>query len=792
MVTEADTCRKYVLPKLHAAGWDDDRINEQRTITDGQILVVGDLVRRRQSKRVDYLLRYDRDRMLAVVEAKAEDATPGKGIQQAMQYAAMLDIKFAYSTNGRGIIEHDFITGKERSIERFPTPDELLARTLKKEGIVSDEMKQIALTPTSRLTDKPLRYYQEVAVNRTIGHIVKGNHRVLLTMATGTGKTLVAFQIIWKLWNARWNAKGDYRRPRVLYLADRDILVDDPKDNTFLQFGDARQRIEGEAVKSREIYFSTYQAIAKDERRPGLYRQYPPDFFDLVVVDECHRGSARDESNWREILEYFAPACQIGMTATPKRNDNVDTYKYFGNPIYMYTLREGIEDGFLAPYIVRRVVSSADAFGWRPISGERDKLGRLIPAGEYGTRDFERSLSLKARTEAIANNITQHLKETDRFAKTIVFCVDMEHAEHMRMALVNANSDLAKQYPDYVVRIVSEEGVVGKGHLGRFKEVDSKTPVIATTSQLLTTGVDIPTCKNIVLVKHIESLADFKQIIGRGTRIRDDYGKLFFTILDYTGSATRLFADPEFDGEPALLTQEEMDEHGKRTAQTIEAAMKLGPQDELGPPIAMQGKPKTLEPGVPEPRKYYVDGETVSIIAEMVYELDARGNQIRAMKYTDYTRDKVRSMYTKAADLRSKWGNPEERVAIVESLEDRGVSLEKLAEVTKMYDADRFDLLCHVAFNAPLRTRRERAESVKRNHKDFFEQYSSVAREILNEILDKYVEFGMEQFKLPDILKIAPIDKHGNVIEIADTFGNSQKLRAAVDNMQNMLYQEVE
>ena len=379
-------------------------------------------------------------------------------------------------------------------------------------------------------------------------------------MATGTGKTLVAFQICWKLWNARWNRTGDYRRPKILYLADRNILVDDPKDKDFAPFGDARHKIEfGQAIKSREMYFSTYQAIAKDERRPGLYREYAPDFFDLIIVDECHRGSARDESNWREILEYFKPAFQLGMTATPLREDNRDTYRYFGNPIYTYSLRQGIEDGFLAPYRVHRVVTTYDATGWRPSQGELDRYGREIPDGEYHTPDFERVVALRARTEAVAHHLTDFLKKTDPFGKTIVFCVDQEHADEMRRALNNLNPDLVQKYPDYVCRITSEEGQIGRGHLSNFQELEKPTPVIVTTSKLLTTGVDVQTCKNIALVQVINSMTEFKQIIGRGTRVRDDYGKLFFSILDYTGSATRLFADPEFDGDPALITQEEID-----------------------------------------------------------------------------------------------------------------------------------------------------------------------------------------------------------------------------------------
>ncbi|MHC1565261.1 MAG: EcoAI/FtnUII family type I restriction enzme subunit R, partial [Candidatus Syntropharchaeales archaeon] len=460
MITEADTCRKYVVPKLYGAGWVDEQINEQKTFTDGRIVVIGNEVRRKRPKRADYILKISNNFPIAVVEAKAAYKDPGDGLQQAKEYAEILGLKFAYSTNGHGIIEHDYITGIEKHLDDFPSPQELWSR-LKKSENIDDQIEKGLLQPLFNLPDKKPRYYQEIAVNRAIKAVLQGKKRILLTLATGTGKTYIAFQIIWKLWNSRWNRVGEHRKPKVLYLADRNVLIDDPKDKTFSILGDARHKIQGEAVKSREIYFSTYQAIAKDERRPGIYREYAPDFFDLIIVDECHRGSARDDSNWRDILEYFRPAVQIGMTATPLRDDNRDTYRYFGDPIYIYSLKQGIEDGFLAPYKVQRIVTSVDATGWRPRTGEVDRYGREIPDGEYGTKDFERILSFKARTEAVAKHLTEYLKNADRFAKTIVFCVDQEHAEQMRMALNNLNAEIVKEDPDYVVRVVSEEGKVG-------------------------------------------------------------------------------------------------------------------------------------------------------------------------------------------------------------------------------------------------------------------------------------------------------------------------------------------
>jgi type I restriction enzyme R subunit len=782
-LTEADTCRRYVIPKLYAAGWTDDQISEQRTFTDGRIVVAGKKAIRKPQKRADYLLRYRRDFGLAVIEAKSTYRRAGDGLQQAKEYAQFLDLKFAYATNGQSIVEHDFLTGRDNDLETFPTPDELWNRLRRAEEI-SDETAERLLAPYYHLSGKTPRYYQEISINRAVQAIVQGKKRVLLTLATGTGKTVVAFQICWKLWNSRWNRTGQYRRPRILYLADRNVLVDDPKDKIFAPFGDARYKIEGEAPKSREMYFATYQAIARDENRPGLYREFSPDFFDLVIVDECHRGSARDESNWREILDYFEPAAKLGMTATPMRNDNRDTYRYFGNPLYIYSLRQGIDDGFLAPYRVHRIVTTADAAGWRPTRGEIDRFGREIPDAEYGTRDFERAVALKVRTQTIAHNISQFLKKTDRFAKTIVFCVDQEHAEEMRKALNNENTDLTKQYPDYVARVVSDEGKIGRGHLDKFMELESQVPAIVTTSQMMTTGVDVPTCKNVVLARVINSMTAFKQIIGRGTRVRDDYNKLYFNILDYTGSATRLFADPEFDGEPALITEEEMNEQGEKVTE-VEIITDTEAQEITGegPP------PNVFSDDIPElPRKFYVDNGWVEVVAHLVYELDADGKKLRVQKFTDYTCDKVRNMYPSAAELRSKWSNAEERAAIIAALEERGISFEELAESSQQPDADPFDLLCHIAFNAPIRTRRERAERLKSERTDFFDRYGPHAREVLMEILDKYIEYGTAQFEIPEILKVPPISDRGTVTEIATFFGGGPQLRNAVEELQTLLY----
>jgi len=789
-LNEADTCRVYVTPKLREAGWESlpHSITEQYTFTDGRIEFHGNKTRRGEQKRADYLLQYMRDFPIAAVEAKPEGEPAGKGMQQAKDYAEILGLKFAYATNGHEILEFDYTTGREQSLSAFPSPKELFTRLKVSEGI-ADEAVDTLLSPYHHLSGFSPRYYQQIAINRAVQAVLQGNKRILLTMATGTGKTVAAFQICWKLWSSRWNRSGEYRKPRILFLADRNVLVDDPKDKTFAAFGDARFKIEkGQVSKGREIYFAIYQAIAKDERRPGLYKEFSPDFFDLIIVDECHRGSARDESNWREILEYFEPAYQIGMTATPKRDDNLATYRYFGNPIYTYSLRQGIDDGFLAPYRVHRVITDVDASGWRPSKGEVDRYGREIPDGEYQTKDFERVIALRSRTDAIARHLADFMKRTDRFAKTIVFCVNQEHADEMRRALNNLNTDLVQKHSDYVARVTSEEGKIGKGHLSRFQELETTTPVILTTSQLLTTGVDVPTCKNIVLARVVNSMTDFKQIIGRGTRLREDYGKLWFNIIDYTGSATKNFADPDFDGYPEIEEEIIIDEDGCEQRELTAAeseTFREGEPDEY--PAGEAGEKEDVDG---EPRKYYVDGGAIRIASHLVYELDADGKQLSVVQYTDYTAGKVRMLFSSSDELRDRWADPVKREEVLAELEERGITFDELAEVTGKPDADPLDLLCHIAFEAPLRTRRERAEYLRKNKPDFFDQYGPEAREILSTLLDKYTDFGPKQFEIPDALQVAPISDHGNVMEISSLFGGAVRMKAAVDKMQSLLYNQ--
>jgi type I restriction enzyme, R subunit len=791
-MNEAETCRTMVRPKLEAAGWlanGERHYREQLHITAGRVVLAGGKPKRQKRKIPDFLLYFTRDVPLAVVEAKSDQRPASDGFQQAKDYAQTLGLKFAYSTNGTKIIEYDYLTHTETEIDSFPTPAELWQRYQIGMGF-SGAVRDALLVPDYFVEKKQPRYYQRIAIDAAVRAIVGGQKRCLLTLATGTGKTTVGFQVCWKLSSANWNAKGDAtRKPRILFLADRNKLVDDPKDRDFAPFGLTRHKISGKAEKGREMFFALYQSLAGDGTAPPLYKQYPPDYFDLIVIDECHRGSANDEGRWRAILTYFEPAYQLGMTATPLREDNKDTYLYFGNPLYTYSLKQGIEDGFLAPYRVHRVVTTFDAAGWRPNKGQLDKNQKPIPDQEYHTKDFERVLSLEARNEAVARHITDFLKKTDRYAKTIIFCVDQEHASMMRKALHNLNKDMAAEATakgsEYVARVTADEGDIGGGFLDQFQDPEQSFPVILTTSQLLTTGVDAPTCRNVVLVRVVGSMTEFKQIIGRGTRLREDHGKLFFNILDYTGSATRKFADPDFDGTPAEATQEEIDEYGKTIATTPEPVPLPEPDEE----DEADGKGVILDPPPPgEPRKLYAHGGAGGIDTEITLDLDADGKKLRTVEITKYVGEEVQKLATDTADLRKKWANVAQRKEVVEALEQRGVDFQVLAAEAGQPDADPFDLLCHVAYNAPLLTRKQRAEKLRKNKPDFFAQYGPDARAVLDAILDKYAEHGVGEFTLPNVLEVPPISALGSLSEIAGRFGGTDKLLAAVDKLQEYLY----
>ena len=796
VMTEADTCREFVTPKLVEAGWANApcAIGEQRSFTNGRIIVAGGKVRRGQQKRADYLLYYRRDYPLAVVEAKEIGLPAETGVQQAREYAEILGLKFAYATNGHRIIEIDYTTGTEREVDRYATPDELFARLTSAAHLPQDGAKHL-LEPFNLTSGKVPRYYQQIAIQRVIEAILMGQKRILATLATGTGKTNVAFQVCWKLWNSKWNRTGEYRRPKILFLADRNILVDDPMAKMFAPFGDARHKISGgDTSQSRDMYFGIYQALATTTA--DVFRQYRPDFFDLIIIDECHRGSSRDESAWRAVLDYFSPAVQFGMTATPLREESRDSYEYFGNPVYTYSLRQGIEDGFLAPYRVHRVITTVDAAGWRPSKDELDRFGRKVPDDEYQTKDFERVVALRARTRAMARHLTDLLKGTDRFAKTLVFCVDQEHAAEMRQELINLNSDLVQQYPNYVCRVTADEGDIGLAHLADFQDVDKTTPVILTTSQLLTTGVDAEMVKNVVLARVVGSRSEFKQIIGRGTRLKVDYGKEYFNIIDFTGTATQHFADPDFDGDPARIEIVTIDEAGEQIGAT---ATEPQAQTEAQEETKYPEQEEQIGPGVghlineppPEPRKFYIDGGEVEVIGHLVYDLDTDGKKLQVVKYTDYSGRALRTLYPTREALQSKWANPDTRAEVLRELTERGISFEELASSSDQPDADPFDLLCHLAWNAPLRTRRQRADAAKRQTQDLFAQYGDTAREILTLLLDRYIERGIIQFNaLSELMKVQPFDRYGSPFEIATRhFGGVPAMREAVTRLQTVLYQ---
>ncbi len=791
---EKDTCRDYVVPRLDAAGW-KDRFVEQYRVTDGKIVPIPRRPKRRRDHkrddplRADYVLEYEPNVPVAVVEAKREHKRAGDGLQQAKRYAEMLRLPLAYSTNGKGIVEHDYDTGLEANLDAFPTPDEMWQRYRAWKGLVGEVAIETLLLPFNRdlrLPDgrvKEPRYYQRAAIDAALGAMLNdGRDRVLLTLATGTGKTFVALQIIWKLWQSRWR---EGRRPRFLYLADRNILVDQPIEREFKPvFGDAIWKVQGEAKTGREVYFALYQSLADSGDALGAFRDYPPDYFDLIVVDECHRGSARDESSWRAILDHFAPAVQLGMTATPLREENRDTYGYFGDPAYTYSLAQGIDDGFLAPYRVRRVVLSPDAEGWSPSPGQLDRFGREIPEGMYETKHFERVVSLLVRTDQAARHLSDYLRRTDRMAKTVVFCVDSEHADQMRQSLNNANTDLARQYPNYAVRIVSDEGDVGRQHLGDFADPERETPVIATTSQMLSTGVDLPTVRNIVLFKPIGSMVDFKQIIGRGTRLYPDDDKLTFEIIDYSG-ATALFEDPEFDGPPETPpVTEEIDEEGGIVSEpeVAEPEPAYGDEDTGSD----EADPDDVEDVAV--RKFYVDDGTAYVAVEGIYLPDPTTGRLRLAEYSDYLAETVRRLYPSPNDLRAAWHTPPGRTEVADALLTRGIDLAEAAERLGLGDLDPLDLLVHVAWNGDAITRRERAGRVRSRQSAFLGSFSPEARAVLADLLDKYADHGISQLDDLRVLEVPPLDRHGSPTEIAAQFGGAHGFKDAVERLEELLY----
>jgi type I restriction enzyme R subunit len=773
-LTERDICTKFITPAIvETAGWDrDTQLKEELSLTKGRVIVRGKLHSRGISKRADYVLYHKTNIPLAVIEAKDNSHTIASGIQQAIEYAQLLDVPFAYSSNGDGFIEHDRTKSVERELplDEFPTPQELWRRYCEYKGIDDPEEKRIyAQDYYPSPENKSPRYYQLTAVNRTIEAIAKGQNRVLLVMATGTGKTFTSFQIIWRLWKSG-------TKKRILFLADRNILVDQTRTNDFKPFGSAMTKIQKRnADKSYEIYLALYQAITGPLESQKIFKQFSPEFFDLIVVDECHRGSAEEDSAWREILEYFSNATQIGMTATPRETKYVSNIDYFGDPVFTYSLKQGIEDGFLAPYKVVRIDIDKDLTGWRPEKGKKDKYGKEIPDRIYNQSDYDAELVLEKRNKLVAEKITQYLKATDRFDKTIVFCEDIPHAERMRSLLVNQNSDLCAQNSKYVMQITGDNKE-GKAELDNFILPESKYPVIVTTSKLLSTGVDAQTCKLIVLDKQIQSLTEFKQIIGRGTRINEAYGKAFFTIMDFR-RATELFADPAFDGQPVQIYEPKGDD-------PVVPPDDPGEQPDGGDEVTddeVQVGPK----GKSQRRtKYYVDDVEVNLVAERVQYYGKDGKLITE-SLNDYTRKAVNNNFASLTDFLRKWTSADRKQVIVEELENEGILLEALAEEVGR-DFDPFDLIAHVAYGQKPLTRRERAESVKK--RNYFVKYGDKARTVLEALLDKYADEGLTNLEDPKVLNVQPFNNYGTPIEIIQAFGGKEKYFQAVKDLEQQLY----
>jgi type I restriction enzyme, R subunit len=777
-LSERDICTKLIAPAIERAGWTQDQIREEVSFTKGRVIVRGKLVTRGQSKRADYVLSYKPGLPLAIVEAKDNHHGVGEGMQQALEYAEMLHVPFVFSSNGDGFLAHDR-TGNSDPVEegltldQFPSPDELWRRYCAWKGITDETEPVVTQDYYSDGSDKAPRYYQLNAINRTVEAIARGEDRILLVLATGTGKTFTAFQIIWRLWKAR-------AKKRILFLADRNILVDQTKTNDFKPFGKAMTKVTNRKVdKSYEIYLALYQAITGTDDSKDIFKQFSPDFFDLIVVDECHRGSAAENSAWREILTYFSAATQIGLTATPKETDDVSTTHYFGDPVYTYSLKQGIEDGFLAPYKVVRFDLDKDLEGWRPTKGKRDKHGTEIQDRVYKQADFDRTLVLEKRTALVAEKLTDFLKATDRMAKTIVFCEDIDHAERMRSALVNENGDLCAQDRRYVMRITGDNPE-GKAELDNFIHPEKTHPVVVTTSKLMTTGVDAQTCKVVVLDQTIKSLAEFKQIVGRGTRIREDFDKLYFTILDFR-RATEHFADPDFDGVPERIYEPRGDDP------VAPPDDDTGAEPEVTPGAGLDGLSDVTygrEGKGGRRTKYVVADVPVYLVKERVQYYDKSGKLVEE-SLRDYVKKAVREEVPTLDAFLRRFREADRKRDVFEELEARGFLLDAVAdEIGRDYSA--FDLVCHVAFDQPLLTRKERATRVAAG--SYFARYGEQARAVLEALLAKYADEGVDDIEDTGLLKVHPLTSFGTPVEIVNAFGGRDAYLAAVRALQNELY----
>lgn len=774
-LSERDICSKFITPAITNAGWDlHTQIREEVSFTKGRIIVRGKLHSRGKQKRADYILYYKTNIPIAIIEAKDNSHNVGAGMQQALNYAETLEIPFVFSSNGNAFLLNDRTgnaaqTEQEIALHEFPSPAELWLRYCEWKGIKTEQAKTTIEMPYyDDGSGRAPRYYQASAINNTIEAVARRQQRILLVMATGTGKTYTAFQIIWRLWKSG-------SKKRILFLADRNILVDQTKNNDFKPFGKAMTKISKRQIdKSYEIYLSLYQAVTGNEEDKNIYKQFSPDFFDLIVVDECHRGSAAEDSAWREVLEYFGNATHVGLTATPKETKDVSSITYFGDPVYSYTLKQGIEDGFLAPYKVVRIDIDKDLQGWRPNAGQVDKMGQVIEDRIYNQSDMDRTLVLEKRTELVAQKITEYIQLTDPYAKTIVFCDDIDHAERMRQALVNLNPDRVKENRKYVMRITGDENE-GKAELDNFINPEERYPVIACTSKLMTTGVDAQTCKLVVLDQNIKSMTEFKQIIGRGTRINEDYGKYWFTIMDFK-KATELFADKDFDGDPVVIFEPKPGEPP------------VPPEDESddGESTTSGDKPDiTGGPDEPGGRVKYVVGDVeVRVVAQRVQYYGPEGKLITE-SLKDYTKSKVKNNFASLDDFLRTWTNAERKAALITELEQHGVLLDALAEEVGK-DFDPFDLVCHIVFDQPPLTRIERAAQVKK--RNYFAKYGTQAHQVLEALLDKYADTGVENIEDIKILTLDPFRTMGSAPELISAFGGKQGYLNALKELEQQLY----
>ena len=783
-LTESDARLRHIDPAIAKAGWQAEQVFTEYYFAAGEVMVRGNKTKRKEGKKCDYLLTTTNlETPLAIIEAKAHYISVGDGMQQAIEYAIILDVPFAYSTNGKGFLEHDMLTGVERELnmDALPTHDELVARysTARDLTPIQQEVIQQPYHFNIFKAMKP-RYYQRIAIDRTLAAVSQGQNRIILVMATGTGKTYTAFQIIWRL-------KQLGLKKRILYLADRNILIDQTIQNDFKPFEKVITKVQGRELDSAyEIYMSLYQQLA-GESGEEPFRQFKPNFFDLIIVDECHRGSAKEESLWRRVLDYFGSATHIGLTATPKESKEVSNTHYFGEPIYTYSLKQGIQDGFLAPYKVIRVHIDKDDKGWRPEKDKRDIEGRLVDDQEYNVKDFDRKLIIDERTQLVARRITEWLKSNDRYAKTIVFCVDIDHAERMRQALINENSDIVKDHPRYIMRITGDNQE-GKNQLDNFIDVKETYPTIVTTSKLMTTGVDCQTCKLIVLESNIGSMTEFKQIIGRGTRLREDAGKLYFTIMDFRG-VTKLFADKDFDGTPIQIM--EVPEGGNISdAEEVEGeASEDDNQDDWE-----EGKDTTTDEGATwtaptdeetKSKKIRVNDVDVQISSEHVKFFDENGKLVTE-SLTDYSRKNILSEYATLDNFLGAWKDADKKQAIIDQLAEHGVLLEVLQEVSGNKDLDPFDLILHIAYDKPPLTRAERVKQVKK--RGYLHQYSETCQQVLDGLLHKYSDYGVLSLQDTTLLSIAPFNQIGSPMNIAKLFGGKQAYLDAVKQLQAEIY----